>query len=55
MLTLKWKKLAPQALIPKAQSQGAACFDLSASDALVVDPGKVTLIPTGLSLCKRLL
>lgn len=50
MITLKWKKVSPQAQIPKMQSQGAACFDLSASEDMVVEPGKVTLIPTGLSV-----
>jgi dUTP pyrophosphatase len=34
--------------LPEYQTGGAAGFDLAASEAVVVAPGEVTLIPTGL-------
>lgn len=49
---LKWKKLNAEAQIPKVQSAGAACFDLSASlsEPLTLKKGKVVAVPTGLSV-----
>lgn len=51
-LTLEWKKLSPNAQIPKLQTAGAACFDLVACmDApLEIKSGEVHLIPTGLAV-----
>lgn len=34
--------------LPAYQTSGAAGFDLAASDAMTVQPGEVTLVPTGL-------
>jgi dUTP pyrophosphatase len=50
-ISLQWKKLSPQAQIPVAQTQGAACFDLCAclESPLVIHAGEVHLIPTGLA------
>jgi dUTP pyrophosphatase len=50
---LKWLKLNPNAKIPAAQTAGAACFDLTATletSELIINPGEVTLIPTGLAV-----
>lgn len=50
-IIVKWKKLRPDAQIPKAQTAGAACFDMSAAmdEPIVIKPHQVTLIPTGLA------
>lgn len=52
MVTLKWKKLHPDATIPHPATTGSACFDLSA--ALDCDlnlyPGQIIAIPTGLAV-----
>jgi dUTP pyrophosphatase len=49
---LKWKKLNERAQVPKAQTNGAACFDLSACLAapIILQKGKVTAVPTGLAV-----
>ena len=52
-VTLKWKKLSSQALIPKQASLGAACFDLTAvveGGEKTIQPGEIFAIPTGLSV-----
>ena len=51
-VSLKWKKLNPAAHIPKAQSAGAACFDLQAclAEPLTLEKGKVVAVPTGLAV-----
>ena len=51
-VSLKWKKLNASAQVPKLQSAGAACFDLTATlDApLTLKKGKVVAVPTGLSV-----
>lgn len=50
MVTLKWKKLSSNARIPQMQTDGAACFDLSAtlSTPITLKKGQVTAVPTGL-------
>ncbi len=50
-LKLKWKRLNEKAQIPQVASAGAACFDLTAAleAPLVLEPGKIVLIPTGLA------
>jgi len=40
------------ARLPEYQSDGAAGFDLAASEPLVVIPGEVALVPTGLVIAK---
>lgn len=42
------RRLTPAAAIPRYETGGAAGFDLSASQDMVVQPGEVTLVPTGL-------
>jgi len=51
-VSLKWKKLNPKARVPKVQSSGAACFDLSACliEAITLKKGRVIAIPTGLAV-----
>lgn len=48
-MQLKVKRLDPRAVIPKYQSDGAACFDLVAIDRTEVEPGEIALYRTGLS------
>lgn len=38
------------ARVPEAKTSGAAGFDLAASEAVTIEPGKVALVPTGLAL-----
>jgi dUTP pyrophosphatase len=46
---LKWKRLHPNATLPKYGTAEAACFDLSAAlDAeMTLEPGQIVAIPTG--------
>jgi len=48
MVPVAIRRIHPDADLPKYQSDGAAGFDLAASEASIVRPGEVTLIPTGL-------
>jgi dUTP pyrophosphatase len=41
-------RLNPSVTVPEYQSAGAAGFDLAASQDVIVEPGAVVLIPTGL-------
>ena len=41
-------RLDPSVAIPKYETAGAAGFDLAASVDMTVQPGEVTLVPTGL-------
>lgn len=41
-------RLSDAASLPAYQTDGAAGFDLAASRAMTVQPGEVTLVPTGL-------
>ena len=41
-------RLDPSVPLPEYQTTGAAGFDLAASVDMVVQPGEVTLVPTGL-------
>ena len=50
MLDVRIRRLRPSAQLPDYQSSGAAGFDLAASEPLVVQPGEVALIPTGLAI-----
>jgi dUTP diphosphatase len=42
------RRLSPSATLPRYETAGAAGFDLSASEDVVVQPGAVALVPTGL-------
>jgi dUTP pyrophosphatase len=48
MLSVRIHRLAASVALPKYESAGAAGFDLAASQDVVVPPGAVALIPTGL-------
>jgi dUTP pyrophosphatase len=47
-LTVTITRIHPAALIPQYQTKDAAGFDLAAVADVTVEPGQVTLIPTGL-------
>ena len=47
-MTVGIHRLDPTVPVPVYQSPGAAGFDLSSSVDMVVKPGEVTLVPTGL-------
>jgi dUTP pyrophosphatase len=46
--TIRIHRLHPHVALPGYQTAGAAAFDLAASETLVIAPGEVSLIPTGL-------
>lgn len=48
MPVVRIHRLDPAVPLPAYQTGGAAGFDLSASEDLVVEPGQVVLVPTGL-------
>jgi len=48
MLTVRIHRLDPGVPLPRYETSGAAGFDLAASDEVIVPPGHVALIPTGL-------
>ena len=47
-LKVRIHRLHPDAVIPKYQTDGSAAFDLAAAECVVVAPGEVRLVPTGL-------
>ena len=51
-VTLKFKMLDPDAIIPKYQTEGAACFDIHAflKEDVVLKPQEHAIIPTGLAV-----
>ena len=48
MLTARIKRLAPHVALPKYETAGAAGFDLASSQDVIIAPGSVALVPTGL-------
>lgn len=48
MLPIAIRRLDPSVSLPEYQTPGAAGFDLAASQDVVIDPGAIALIPTGL-------
>ena len=48
MTRVRIRRLSPSARLPRYETAGAAGFDLSASQDMTVQPGEVTLVPTGL-------
>ena len=42
------RRLRPDVKLPAYESAGAAAFDLAAAEETVVEPGRVSLVPTGL-------
>lgn len=47
-IRVRIRRLQQNARIPSYETPGAAAFDLAAAEDLVVPPGEVRLIPTGL-------
>lgn len=48
MLLTAIRRLDPSVALPDYQTKGAAGFDLAASDDVLVEPGAIALVPTGL-------
>ena len=48
MLTVRIHRLDPEVPLPRYETAGAAGFDLAASADLVIPPGSLALVPTGL-------
>ncbi len=48
MLSVRIRRLSPSVPLPKYQTDGSAGFDLAASAEVVVQPGAIALVPTGL-------
>lgn len=48
-VTVKIKKLRPDAVIPQYAHKGDAGFDLVAVEDVIIEPGETKLIPTGLA------
>jgi dUTP diphosphatase len=48
MTVVRITRLSPSIALPRYESEGAAAFDLAAAVDVTVEPGTVTLIPTGL-------
>lgn len=48
-ITLTFKRLDPNAILPRYQTEGAACFDIHALDASDILPMLATTIRTGLA------
>jgi dUTP pyrophosphatase len=47
-LKVRIHRLHTEAVIPKYQTEGSAAFDLAAAEQVLVAPGEVRLVPTGL-------
>jgi dUTP pyrophosphatase len=47
-LRVRIHRLAPSVALPRYESAQAAAFDLAVSDDMVIQPGQVALVPTGL-------
>jgi len=47
-MKVRIRRLRPDVQLPRYASGGAAAFDLAAADEIVVTPGAVALVPTGL-------
>ena len=48
MIAVRIKRLSPSVHLPRYESDGAAAFDLAAATDVIVEAGRVALIPTGL-------
>jgi dUTP pyrophosphatase len=47
-MKVRIRRLAPDIPLPRHESAHAAAFDLAAAGDVVVEPGRVALVPTGL-------
>src|SRR3954469_21882578 len=48
MLKIRIRRLHDSVELPRYESDGAAAFDLAASEDMAIPPGEVGLVPTGL-------
>jgi dUTP pyrophosphatase len=48
MIPIRIRRLSPSVALPRYESDGAAAFDLAASEDVEIQPGEVALVPTGL-------
>jgi dUTP pyrophosphatase len=48
MPTIRIRRLSASVTLPRYESDGAAAFDLAASEDIDIQPGEVALVPTGL-------
>ena len=48
MLKIRIRRLHESVTLPRYESDGAAAFDLAASEDIDIPPGEVRLVPTGL-------
>ena len=48
MLRIRIRRLHDSVALPRYESDGAAAFDLAASEDIEIPPGEVRLVPTGL-------
>src|SRR5215210_2350651 len=48
MINVRVRRLSPAVPLPRYESDGAAAFDLAASEDVTIDPGAVALVGTGL-------
>lgn len=49
-IKVRIKRLREDARIPVYQTEGAACCDLTAAEAVTLKPGERALVPTGIAL-----
>lgn len=49
-VTVKIKRLRPDAVVPKYAYDGDAGFDLVAVEDVIIEPGETKLVPTGLAI-----
>src|SRR3990170_5168807 len=47
-MNVRIRRLRPDISLPRYESDQAAAFDFSAADDVIVEPGRVALVPTGL-------
>ena len=49
-VSIKFKKLVPEAILPTYESEGASGFDLYVSEEIVSPPNRTILVKTGLAV-----
>ncbi len=49
-MTRSFKKLTNEAILPERATKGSAGYDISASQAVTIEPGEIKLVPTGLAV-----
>ena len=49
-MKIRIRRLNANALVPQYQTPGSAAFDLAAADTVLIAPGEVRLVPTGLAI-----